>query len=294
MKIAVARYPIDAPRNFDDFAEKNTVWLHEAAAMNADIAVLPEYLSLELGATFVPAIRKDLNASLAAIQTYRAAWLALYAELARETGMSIVAGTFLLDVGGGRYRNRADLFSRNGSHVWQDKLQLTGFEKKVGVIEAGDALKVFDFDGLRAGIAICYDIEFPLTVRAQCEAGVQLLLVPSCTDTAAGATRVRVGCLARALENRCFVAQAVTSGHAAWSPVLDVNTGEATVYAPMDVGLPADGIMSASGEKTGWTYAQIDVETLADTRVNAQVANDRDWSGQLMPALRNAKVEILG
>jgi hypothetical protein len=76
--------------------------------------------------------------------------------------------------------------------------------------------------------------------------------------------------------------------------VLDVNTGEATVYAPMDVGLPADGIMSASGEKTGWTYAQIDVETLADTRVNAQVANDRDWSGQLMPTLRNANVEILG
>ena len=79
-------------------------------------------------------------------------------------------------------------------------------------IEAGDALKVFDFDGVRAGIAICYDIEFPLPVRAQCEAGARLLLVPSCTDTEAGATRVRVGCLARALENRCFVAQAVTAG----------------------------------------------------------------------------------
>ena len=294
MKIAVAKYPIDAPGHFDDFAEKNTVWLQEAAAMNADIAVLPEYLSLELGATFVPAIRDDLHASLAAIQGYRAAWLALYAELARETGMSIVAGTFLLDVGGGCYRNRADLFSRNGSHVWQDKLQLTGFEKKVGIIEAGDALKVFDFDGLRAGIAICYDVEFPLTVRAQCEAGAQLLLVPSCTDTVAGATRVRVGCLARALENRCFVAQAVTAGNAEWSPALDINTGEATVYAPMDVGLPADGILSMSGEKTVWTYAQIDIETLADTRVNAQVANDRDWSGQLMPTLRNANVEILG
>src|SRR3546814_2366020 len=76
--------------------------------------------------------------------------------------------------------------------------------------------------------------EFPLPVRAQREAGARLLLVPSCTDTQAGATRVRVGCMARALENRLFVAQAVTTGAADWSPALDTNTGEATIYAPID------------------------------------------------------------
>ena len=161
--------------------------------------------------------------------------------------------------------------------------------KKTGVIEGGDALKVFDLDGVRAGIAICYDVEFPLPVRAQCEAGAQLLLVPSCTDTAAGATRVRVGCLARALENRCFVAKAVTAGEAPWSPALDVNTGDATVYAPMDAGLPADGIVAATGDVPGWAYAQIDIAQLAASRAHAQVANDRDWRGQLAPALLQAK-----
>ena len=292
MKIAVAKYPIGAPLRLDDFADKQSRWLHEAASAGADIAVLPEYISLELGATFEPEIRGDLHASLAAIQQYRKAWLDLYAQLSRVTGLRIVAGTFLLDVGGARYRNRADLFSPDGSHVWQDKLQLTGFEKKTGVIDGGDALKVFDFDGVRAGIAICYDIEFPLPVRAQCEAGAQVLLVPSCTDTAAGATRVRVGCLARALENRCFVAQAVTAGEADWSPALDINTGEATVYTPMDVGLPADGIVAVSDDAPGWVYADIDVAQLAQSRADAQVANDRDWSGQWAPALQQAKVEI--
>lgn len=292
MKIAVAKYPIDAPQCFDDFAHKQAHWLREAAAAGADVAVLPEYLSLELGATFAQEIRGDLHASLAAIQRYREAWLDLYAGLARDHGLRIVAGTFLLDVGGGHYRNRADLFSPAGDPVWQDKLQLTGFEKKTGVIEGGDALRVFEFDGVRAGIATCYDIEFPLPVRAQCEAGAQLLLVPSCTDTAAGATRVRVGCLARALENRCFVAQAVTAGEAAWSPVLDINTGEATVYAPMDVGLPADGIVVATSEATGWAYAEFDSRRLHDSRVDAQVANDRDWSRQRSPAFQQARVEI--
>jgi predicted amidohydrolase len=291
LMLAVAKYPIDAPSRFDDFADKQTRWLCQAAAAGAQVAVLPEYLSLELGATFAAGVRDDLHASLAALQTYRAAWLDLYAGLARDTGLHVVAGTFLLDDGRGRYRNRADLFSPGGGHVWQDKLQLTGFEKKTGIIDGGDALKVFEIEGVRVGIAICYDIEFPLPVRAQCEAGARLLLVPSCTDTAAGATRVRVGCLARALENRCFIAQSVTAGEAVWSPALDVNTGEATIYAPMDVGLPADGIVAETREPHGWIYADFDPRRLRETRDSAQVANDRDWPGQLAPGLRQATLE---
>lgn len=291
LMLAVAKYPIDAPARFDDFADKQTRWLCQAAAAGAQVAVLPEYLSLELGATFAAGVRDDLHASLAALQVHRAAWCDLYAGLARDTGLHVVAGTFLLDDGRGRYRNRADLFSPGGGHAWQDKLQLTGFEKKTGVIDGGDALKVFEIDGVRVGIAICYDIEFPLPVRAQCEAGARLLLVPSCTDTAAGATRVRVGCLARALENRCFIAQAVTAGEAVWSPALDVNTGEATIYAPMDVGLPADGIVAETREPHGWSYAEFDPRRLRETRDGAQVANDRDWAGQLAPGLRQAMLE---
>ncbi|MDZ4048109.1 MAG: nitrilase-related carbon-nitrogen hydrolase, partial [Pseudoxanthomonas sp.] len=209
MKVAVAKYPIQAPADFAAFAERQAAMLGVAAAQGARVAVLPEYLSLELAATFDASTQADLHASLAAIQRHRDDWLALYARLAASLDMYVVAGTFLLAQGDGRYRNRCDVFAPQGAHLWQDKLQLTGFEKGLGVIEGGDALKVFDLDGVRAGVAVCYDSEFPLPVRAQAEAGARLLLVPSCTDTDAGATRVRVGCLARALENRLFVAQSV-------------------------------------------------------------------------------------
>lgn len=50
--------------------------------------------------------------------------------------------------------------------------------------------------------------------------------------------------MARALENRMFVAQTVTIGTADWSPALDTNTGEAMIYALMDHGLPEDGILT--------------------------------------------------
>jgi len=293
MKVAAAKYRIGAPAGFAAFAERQRRLLAEVAGRGARIAVLPEYLSLELGATFDAATSADLHASLAAIQVHRGDWLALFSGLARETGMLVAAGTFLLDTGSGRYRNRCDLFTPDGGHAWQDKLQLTGFEQRTGAIEGGDALKVFGFDGVRFGVAVCYDSEFPLPVRAQYEAGARLLLVPSCTDTAAGATRVRVGCLARALENRCFVAQSVTAGEAPWSPALDVNTGDAAIYAPMDAGFPADGIVAATQGDEAWAIADVDLPALEDARPAAQVANDRDWRGQLQPAIAVAKVESL-
>ncbi len=290
MKVAAAKYPIDSPRDFTAFAEKQAGFLAEAKSAGAELAVLPEYLALELGATFDTATSADLLASLAALQSLHDDWMTLYANLAQALGMYINAGSFLLDVGGGRYRNRSYLFAPDGRHLWQDKLRLTGFEKKTGVIESGDALKVFEVGDVRAGIAVCYDSEFPLPVRAQCEAGARLLLVPSCTDTQAGATRVRVGCLARALENRCFVVQAVTAGEAPWSPALDVNTGEAALIAPMDVGLPADGLIAETRGAAHWAIADLDFEALEASRAYAQVANDRDWASQYFPTIQRARL----
>ena len=293
MKVAVGKYAIQAPVDFDAFAHRQAQVLGEAAAQGARIAVLPEYLALELAATFDAATRADLHASLASIQRYRDDWLALYARLAKELDLNIVAGSFLLAQGDGRYRNRSDVFTPQGAHAWQDKLQLTGFEKGLGVIDGGDAVKVFDVAGVRSGVSVCYDSEFPLPVRAQAEAGARLLLVPSCTDTEAGATRVRVGCLARALENRIFVAQAVTAGEAAWSPALDINTGEAAIFAPMDRGLPADGVVVQTVGDQAWAIADLDFDALERGRADAQVANDRDWVGQLQPALVRARLERL-
>ncbi|WP_279361144.1 carbon-nitrogen hydrolase family protein [Xanthomonas sacchari] len=290
MKVAVAKYPIGAPADFAAFADKQAALLGEAAQAGAQLAVLPEYLSLELAATFGAEVSARLPASLAAIQALHAPYLALFADLARRHRLHVVAGSFLLDDGQGRYRNRAYWFTPDGGHGWQDKLQLTGFEKATGLIDGGEALKVFEAEGVRAGVAVCYDSEFPLPVRAQYEAGARLLVVPSCTDTEAGATRVRVGCLARALENRIFVAQSVTAGVAEWSPALDVNTGEATLYAPMDAGFPADGIVAQTRGEQVWAIAELDFAAFEASRANAQVANDRDWRGQLAPAVVRAEL----
>ncbi|MGV8942263.1 MAG: carbon-nitrogen hydrolase family protein [Lysobacter sp.] len=285
MKVAVSKYPVEEPSDFTAFANKQRQLLEQARRAGAELAVLPEYLALELAAGLPAAVRSDVIASLAALQPLQDAWLALFGELSRELGLIIQAGTFLTDVGQSRYRNRAWWFAPDGSRGFQDKLQLTGYEKKLGVIEGGDALRVFDTGPVRSAIAVCYDVQFPLPVRSQWEAGARLLLVPSCTDTDAGATRVRVGCMARALENRMFVAKAVTAGIAAWSPALDVNTGEATIYAPMDHGLPANGLLAITHGDQPWAIAELDFAALQDSQRKAQVANDQDWPNQRTAAV---------
>lgn len=280
MRVAVAKYPIQAPVDFAAFAARQADVLAQAKRAGATLAVLPEYLALELASTLPAAIAADLGRTLSALQPLQQAWCDLYAGLAVATGMTIQAGTFLAQVAPGRYRNRAWWFAPDGRSDFQDKLQLTAFEQALGVIDGGDALRVFDMAGARAGIAICYDSEFPLPVRAQREAGARLLLVPSCTDTPAGATRVGVGCAARALENRMFVARAVTAGVAEWNPALDINTGEAAIYAPMDHGFPADGLLARTRGDALWAVADLDIAALSATHARAQVSVDADWSRQ--------------
>ena len=136
----------------------------------------------------------------------------------------------------------------------------------------------------KIGIAICYDIEFPLIAHAMAAAGADLILAPSCTDTLAGANRVHVGARARALENQIYVAVAPTVGDAPWSPALDTNIGWAAAYSAPDVGLPDDGVLIRGKlNQPGWVLADLDFARLARARRHAQVFTARGL-GQPEPA----------
>lgn len=288
--VAIAQWQIGAPAHFDDFAARIEREVAAMAARGAQLVLLPEYLALELAHSFGAKVYGDLHRSLEAVDGCHDAWVDLFATLARRHALYLLAGTFLRRVGAD-FRNRAMLFGPTGRHAWQDKLRLTAYEKMAGCIVPGDALHVFDTELGRLGIAICYDIEFPLFARAQYEAGAELILVPSCTDTPAGATRVRIGCQARALENQLPVLCAVTAGTSDWSPVLDVNTGHAAVYVQPDRGLPEDGILAACGE-TGhaWLMAAVDPAAVRAARAEGQVGVAADWDGQLAPGVQRARL----
>lgn len=282
MKIAAAAYPLDFLSDWQAYEAKLTRWVSEAAQHGADLLVFPEYGSIELATLGGAEVAADLERGLEEVMRHGEAFEALHARLAREHDVHILAASRPVRVAGkARPVNRAVLFGPAGRIGHQDKVMMTRFEREDWDIVAGDGLTLFDTMLGKIGIVICYDSEFPLLSRALCEAGAEILLVPSCTDTLAGFTRVRVGAMARALENQCVTVQAPTVGTAAWCPAVDENVGRAAIYGPADRGWPPTGILAEGGlDVPGWTYAVVTTELVRRSRADGGVLPFAHWPEQ--------------
>jgi len=280
--LATAQFPVTTPAGWRAFAATLTHWCAEATAQQAQLLVFPEYASMCLAACFPPDVRADLHAQIHAMQALRETYVDLHQQIAEQHGVYILAGSFPWQVDDGTFRNRAWLLAPDGRADYQDKRVMTRFEREQWHIAGGAELKVFDTALGCLAINICYDIEFPLLARAQAEAGAELILAPSCTDTLGGHHRVHVGARARALENQCYVAVAPLVGRAEGSPAIDINIGHAATYGPSDRGFPDDGIV-ASGtlNEAAWVYTDIDLACVRRVREQGQVFNHRHWADQL-------------
>jgi predicted amidohydrolase len=205
----------------------------------------------------------------------------LHRALARRHGVHILGASVPVAAGPGRYHNRAWLYGPDGGTACQDKTLMTRFERESWGIFGGGSVRLFDTALGRMGVCICYDIEFPLLARSLAEAGAELILAPSVTESLHGYWRVRVGAQARALENQCFVVHAHLVGEALWSPAVDVSRGAAAVYGPPDLDFPAEGVV-ALGEldRPSWLHAEIDLDLVAAVRADGMVLNYRHWSEQ--------------
>jgi predicted amidohydrolase len=277
--IAAAQYPIEQLASWADYAAKLSAWIEAAAAGGAALAVFPEYGAMEL-ASLDPASMGDLAGSLESVAALAPQVDALHADLARRHGLHIVAASMPVRAGDS-FVNRARLFAPSGKVGVQDKLIMTRFEREEWFVSGSGPLRVFATELGKIGINICYDSEFPLLARAQVEAGMELLLVPSCTDSLHGYWRVRLGAQSRALEGQCYAVQSPTVGQAAWSPAVDANHGAAGIYGPPDKGMPADGVIALGNvDAAQWLFGEVDLGRVAQLRANGSVLNSRHWAEQ--------------
>lgn len=280
MKIAAAAYPLDALPDWAGYAAKLTSWVADAAGQGAELLVFPEYGAMELAHLGGPAVAADLEQALHEVARHRAAVDALHLTLAARHGVHILGASGPVFTAA-RPVNRATLYGPSGIVGHQNKLIMTRFERETWDVVAGAGLPVFDTPLGRIGVLICYDSEFPLLARRMAEQGAEVLLVPSCTDSLAGFTRVRVGAMARALENQCITVQAPTVGLAPWCPAVDENVGAAAIYGPPDHGFPPTGILAETAlNQPGWALAEVDLAAIHALRRDGGVLNHLHWSEQ--------------
>lgn len=145
-------------------------------------------------------------------------WLA---EQARRQRLWIIGGSLpalnRLDgsaVPAPRVRTRCLVASPDGEiTAGYDKLHLfdadvrdsQGRYRESEVFEPGGEVVLADAGGLTVGLAICYDLRFPLHARALADRGAQLIVYPSAFTTTTGAAHWQLLLRACAVQNGCYV-----------------------------------------------------------------------------------------
>ncbi len=100
-----------------------------------------------------------------------------FQSLAKEYGVTIVVGAFFERVNG-QIRLSSPIINPKGRLLGrQFKVHLFWREKKLA--KPGNTYQVFNLDGYKAGILVCYDVDFPEPSRIYALNGADIILCPS-------------------------------------------------------------------------------------------------------------------
>jgi len=118
---------------------------------------------------------------------------------ARERNVAVVIG--MAENDNGQFFNTTLMITPEGIALRYRKTHLWASDR--GVFSAGDRFVTCLWNGLRVGVLICYDIEFPESARALAQLGAELIIVTNGNMDPYGPTH-RTAIMARAQENQAF------------------------------------------------------------------------------------------
>jgi predicted amidohydrolase len=173
-----------------------TTFLEEAGKEQVDFVCLPEIFATQ-------GIEKPFAEVAEKIPE---GWASQFcSEMAQRYGFNLV--TSLLNRRADGIYNTAVIFDRKGKLIAQyDKVHPAPDEE----VLAGNQFPIFEIEGLKIGLQICFDLNYPEGCRALALQGADLIFWPTLWD---GPTEHFMDCItrARAMENFLFL---VPSGYA--------------------------------------------------------------------------------
>lgn len=195
MKYAIYQMNIamgDPEKNRD----KVRAWLDQVAQVEKpDVVVLPEMWTT---AYTLPQLEEvaDRNGEPT---------LSFLQSLAKEYSVHMIGGSVANYKGQGFY-NTALVVNRGGTLIHQyDKIHLVPMLDEPRYLKGGEkGVEVFELDGVKMGLIICYDLRFPELARKLALEGVEVLHVVAEWPTAR-LDHWKTLQVARAIENQMFV-----------------------------------------------------------------------------------------
>ncbi len=183
-------------------------------------------------------------------------------QLASKHQINILAG--LTEKQGNEFRNVAVMFDRKGrlkARYVKNYPYSNADEDKYYV--AGDEPEVFEIDGIKSSVFICYDLRFPELFRKVAKQVELIFVIASWPETRQDHWQTLLK--ARAIENQCFVVGVNRIG-------IDGNqlnyVGGSQVYDPMGVNL------STAGKDDEYTVTTINLTEVNRVRTALPFLND--------------------
>jgi omega-amidase len=234
--------------------ERAVYLINQAAAQETDIVVLPEM--------WTTAYQLENIAEICDREGKPT--LDIISKKAKEKNINIVAGSFA-SLEEGKVYNTAYAFDRKGNNISKyQKIHLFKLMEEHKYINAGDKHCVFEMDGVKCGIIICYDLRFPELTRKLALEDIKILFVPA-QWPAARLDHWTTLLKARAIENQIFVAAVNRAGE---HPSDDFIGGSMLIS-------PWGEIIAQGDYKEQIISAEIDINMIEDAKSKIDILGDR-------------------
>ncbi|MEV7386538.1 MULTISPECIES: carbon-nitrogen hydrolase family protein [unclassified Streptomyces] len=234
-------------------------WTRRAADAGARVVVFPEASMACFGTPPAP-LAEPLDGP----------WADGVRRIARTTGTVVVAGMFT-PAPGGRVANTL-LATGPGVEASYDKIHLYdafGYRES-GTVAAGAAPAVIDVDGVRLGLATCYDVRFPELFRAHADAGADATLLAASWGAGPGKREQwELLVRARALDATVWLAAVDQADPGSGPSPVPTGIGHSLVVGP-------DGtVRHALGAGPELLVADLDIDEVAAVRRRTSVLANR-------------------
>lgn len=242
-----------AERNLEQNTQTILANMAEAATNHADMVLIPE--------CFITGYHLPIENQEALTDDDE--HIRTVCEAAKKLGIGIVLTTFTQ--GKTKPQNSAFVIDKTGKILMKySKVHTCDFSDE-NCLESGDAFKVCDFHGIKIGVMICYDREYPESARVLMLKGAEIILVPNDCVT----MRPRVQALStRAYENMVGVAMANPPGK---------NAGFSCAYSPICWDKEEDSVdntlLLADELADGLFYVDFDMDKLRNYREHEMMGN---------------------
>jgi predicted amidohydrolase len=268
--VTIACCQVNADGDVERNIENACGLVRQAADAGAELIGLPENVTLmaaseeeRLEKSFAP---KDHPA------------LAAFADVAREKGIWLQAGSVITRRPDGTLANHAFLFGPEGQtvadyekiHMFDVDLPDGSVYRESKMFHPGDKAVLAPTPWGLLGMTVCYDLRFPHLYRDLAQAGARLLTVPSAFTKVTGDAHWEMLLRARAVENGCYVFAPCQTGH---HPGNRRTCGHSLIIDPWGV------VLADAGTEVGFVTATVDMGEVDRIRaILPSLTHDRPYS----------------